>query len=77
MLAEIGSAFGLDRNDILARLATDQDAYEVEGEVAEAQRIGVTGVPCFIVGGRYAVMGAEQPQVIAGAIEKAVGEAAA
>jgi predicted DsbA family dithiol-disulfide isomerase len=56
---------------------TDEDREVVRAEIAEAQRIGVTGVPCFIVGGRYAVMGAEQPQVIAGAIEKAAQEAAA
>jgi predicted DsbA family dithiol-disulfide isomerase len=77
VLAEIGSRFGLDRQATLARLATDEDREIIRAEIAEAQRIGVTGVPCFIVGGRYAVMGAEQPQVIAGAIEKAAQEAAA
>jgi predicted DsbA family dithiol-disulfide isomerase len=77
VLADIGSLFGLDRETTLARLTSDEDREAVRAEIAEAQRIGVTGVPCFIVGGRYAVMGAEQPQVIAGAIEKAAQEAAA
>ncbi|MBN8995643.1 MAG: DsbA family oxidoreductase [Rhizobiales bacterium] len=77
VLAEIGSQHGLDREATLARLATDEDLGAIRGAIAEAQRIGVTGVPCFIVGGRYAVMGAEQPQVIASAIEKAASEAAA
>lgn len=77
VLADIGSRFGLDREALLARLMTDEDREVVRAEIAEAQRIGVTGVPCFIVGERYAVMGAEQPQVIAGAIEKAAQEAAA
>jgi predicted DsbA family dithiol-disulfide isomerase len=77
VLADVASQFGFDREATLKRLQTDEDRDIVRAEIAEAQRIGVTGVPCFIVGGRYAVMGAEQPQVIAGAIEKAAQEAAA
>ena len=58
---------GLDIGDhaVLSRLATDEDREAVEAEIAEAYRIGVTGVPCFVIASRYAVMGAQAPETIA------------
>ena len=40
-------------------------------EIATAQRIGVTGVPCYIIDGRYAVMGAQEPEAIVAALREA------
>ena len=40
--------------------ATDADVDAVRGEIATAQRMGVTGVPCFLIEGKYAVMGAQE-----------------
>jgi predicted DsbA family dithiol-disulfide isomerase len=51
-------------------LATDADADAVRGEIATAQRMGVTGVPCFLIEGKYAVMGAQESSVIADAIRQ-------
>lgn len=76
VLAELGEAVGLDPTSTVARLASEEDRGAVQAEIEQAYRVGVTGVPCFIVGGRYAVMGAEAAEVIAGAIERAADEAA-
>lgn len=65
VLADIGAAAGLDRDELAGWLATEAERDEVSAEVAEAQRIGVTGVPCTIVEGRYAVMGAQEPETLA------------
>ncbi len=70
-LARIAGAGGLDEAAIRARLASDMDLKDVEDEIAVAQRMGVTGVPFFILGGRYAVAGAQAPDALAGAIRKA------
>jgi predicted DsbA family dithiol-disulfide isomerase len=32
--------------------------------------MGVSGVPCFIIDNKYAVMGAQDPETIAGAISE-------
>jgi predicted DsbA family dithiol-disulfide isomerase len=72
LLADVAAANGLDRADIRARLETDVDRAAVEEEIATAQRIGVNGVPFFIVDGRIGLSGAQPPQVIADAIAKAL-----
>ena len=72
-----GASCGLDR-DLLAELfASEADVERTQREYASAQRIGVTGVPFFIVAGRYGIAGAESPETIAGAIRQAAGEMAA
>lgn len=63
---------GMDTKIVKDLLESDADRDEVEREVALAREIGVTGVPCFIVGDKYVVMGAQSPEVIAGAIDMAI-----
>lgn len=71
VLAAVAGDAGLDPGSIEARLATDEDRSAVAAEIEEAYRIGVTGVPCFIVGRRYAVVGAHPGETIAAAIRRA------
>lgn len=65
VLAEIAAAAGMDSDAVAARLASDEDRSAVQNEVQAAQRMGVTGVPTFILVGRYAVVGAQPSQDIA------------
>lgn len=76
VLAGAGEAAGMDRDLILELLAGDADREAVEREIATARQMGVTGVPCFIVDQRYAVMGAQPPQALARAIRQAATEKA-
>lgn len=62
---------GLDPEIIQDLLASEADRDLVRNEVALAQQLGISGVPCFVVGNRYAVMGAEQPEVIVAALQRA------
>lgn len=73
VLAEIAAAVGLDAEAVRQRLAGNEDRDAVVAEMEEASRIGVTGVPCFIIDRRYAVVGAHLPQAIAAAITRAAG----
>ena len=57
-------------------LAGDADRDEVAKEIDTARRVGVTGVPCMILDGRYAVMGAQEAAVIANAIRRVADERA-
>lgn len=76
VLVEAAGAAGLDAERIAEALASDADAETVREEIAQAQRMGVTGVPCFIVDGRYAVMGAQPPETIAEALSRAEADRA-
>jgi predicted DsbA family dithiol-disulfide isomerase len=49
-------------------LQGDADRTGVQREIATAQQMGITGVPCFIFDGRYAVMGAQPVETLAGVI---------
>jgi predicted DsbA family dithiol-disulfide isomerase len=58
-LADIGERLGLDRNEVLAVLATDAYTDEVKRDIAEAGYLGIQGVPFFVINGKYAVSGAQ------------------
>lgn len=74
VLTEIAAAAGMDGVVVAALLPTDSDREEVRQEIAQAQRMGVTGVPCFLLENKYAVMGAQPTEALADAI-KQVAEA--
>ena len=68
VLATAAGQAGMDETLVRELLASDRDKAEVEAEIATAQRIGVTGVPCFIIDHKQGIMGAQPPQVLAQAI---------
>ena len=75
-LVEAAVDVGLDRDDVTAALASDQDVEAIEQEAQSAKSAGIEGVPCFIFGGKFAVSGAQSPEYLAQAIERiASGEA--
>ena len=71
MLIKAAEHVGMDGSIVTALLATNKDRIEVEQEIATAQQMGVSGVPCFIIDNKYAVMGAQEPRAIADAIKQA------
>ena len=76
VLLEAARHVGMDMEILTGLMATDADTDLVEKEIALAREMGVQGVPCFIVANKYAVMGAEQPEVIAHALGLASEEQA-
>lgn len=72
VLVGIGAAAGMDPELVGRLLEGDADREAVREEVQLAQRMGVSGVPCFILGGRYAVSGAQAPEILADAIRQAM-----
>ncbi|MCD7109742.1 DsbA family oxidoreductase [Rhizobium sp. DKSPLA3] len=67
-LIDIAEAGGLDRAVVSALLASDADTADVKTEIDMARDMGVTGVPCFIIESKYAVMGAQSVEVLTGAL---------
>jgi predicted DsbA family dithiol-disulfide isomerase len=74
VLAQAAADIGLDRAEIARLLATEQDIENVTQQALAAKESGIDGVPCFIFGGAFAVSGAQSPEYLAGAIERAAGE---
>ena len=71
---------GLDPAIVADLLAGEADKESVREEIASAQHIGVTGVPLFILDGKFALPGAQPPDVLKRAIAKVLeksGEARA
>ncbi|GGA81409.1 DSBA oxidoreductase [Brucella endophytica] len=71
VLVDAASACGMDGQIVASLLATDADRESVKQEIETAHRIGVRGVPCFIIDQKYAVMGAQTAEVLADAIAQA------
>lgn len=68
VLAGAADAAGMDRAVVETLLAGTADRDAVAEEAATASRMGVTGVPCFLFEGKYAVMGAQEVSTLADAI---------
>lgn len=71
VLPDIASASGLDAEVVGKLLAEGADTDAVRRDIAEAQAIGVTGVPFFIFAGRVGVAGAQEVSVLRGAMAEA------
>jgi predicted DsbA family dithiol-disulfide isomerase len=75
-LVKAAADCGLDGEEVRARLASRQDVDVVEREAQSAKEAGIEGVPCFIMGGMIALSGAQPPEYLAAAIERAAAEQA-
>ena len=62
VLTAAAAEAGLDPVVIGQLLAGDAEREEVRAEAGAAREMGVTGVPTFILGGRYAISGAQPPE---------------
>jgi predicted DsbA family dithiol-disulfide isomerase len=75
VLQAIGAACGLNADDVRRYLASDSDADAVHADNLRAHRLGINGVPCFVVSGRHAIAGAQEPEVIERLLDVAAVEA--
>jgi predicted DsbA family dithiol-disulfide isomerase len=74
VLVRAAADCGLDADLVRQRLAGDSDVARVEREAESAKEAGIEGVPCFIFGGLMAVSGAQAPEYLAQAIDRAANE---
>jgi predicted DsbA family dithiol-disulfide isomerase len=71
VLVKAASEAGLDAEETRKRLASDEDVAQIESEALSAKQAGIEGVPTFIFDGKFAVSGAQAPEYLADAIERA------
>lgn len=70
VLIRVAGENGMDENLVAALLPTDADLEAVQAEIATAQGMGISGVPCFVIDGRYAIMGAQPVEAMVDALSK-------
>jgi predicted DsbA family dithiol-disulfide isomerase len=76
-LVGIAAGVGLSREKTTAYLASDKDRLHVENADHHARTIGVQGVPFFIFDQKYALSGAQPPEVMLDVMQKVREEVAA
>jgi predicted DsbA family dithiol-disulfide isomerase len=70
-LARLAGEAGLDVEETESVLASDTYARDVRADEQEANELGISGVPFFVLGGRYAVSGAQPTELLLRALDQA------
>lgn len=70
-LAELAADVGLDRTEALAALTTRRHSADVQADIAQAHGVGVTGVPHYVIDGKYRLAGAAEPAQFVAALTQA------
>ena len=64
VLLDIGEKHGLERDLLVDLFASDRDMEQTRNDDAAARELGVTGVPAFLAGGKFMLMGAQEPEYL-------------
>ena len=75
LLAAIATSCGLDAAAMRRFLAGTDEVDSVHADNLRAHRLGINGVPCFVISGRHAIAGAQEPEVIERLLDVAAVEA--
>ncbi|ORM26956.1 DsbA family oxidoreductase [Williamsia sp. 1135] len=73
-LADLAAEVGLDRDAVLAALDSGEFADAVDADIEQARAYGISGVPFFVINGKYGVSGAQAPEAFTGVLEKVRAE---
>jgi predicted DsbA family dithiol-disulfide isomerase len=74
VLAAVAARQGLDGVAARRFLATAAEVEAVHADNLRAHRLGINGVPCFVVGGRHAIAGAQEAEVLERLLDVALVE---
>ncbi len=73
-LVALAGDVGLDAAEVRAALEGGQYAGDVRQDEAQAQALGISGVPFFVLGGKYGVSGAQGPELLRSALDQVWNE---
>jgi predicted DsbA family dithiol-disulfide isomerase len=74
VLRDVAEAAGLDAGRVEQVLGSREFEAAVHADVAQAQAYGASGVPFFVVDGKYGVSGAQPAEVFTQVLERAWSE---
>lgn len=70
-LCDLGVEAGFDRQELIDAFASDNDFDLIDDQDAQARDAGVTGVPALLLGGKFVLMGAQEPDYLTAIFQKA------
>jgi protein disulfide-isomerase len=71
VLAEVAAKAGMDPEVVAAVLSSEAHASDVRSDEAAAQELGITGVPHFVINGKWSVPGAQDTETLVLALDRA------
>lgn len=74
VLTELATSIGLNKEEVVALLQSDEQTQEVKNDIEEAQALGISGVPFFVVDRKYGISGAQPIDTFAEALTQAYEE---
>lgn len=75
-LVRLATEVGLDADEVRAALADGRHADAVAADIEQARTFGITGVPFYVVDGRYGISGAQPGEAFAQILGQIVAERA-
>jgi predicted DsbA family dithiol-disulfide isomerase len=73
-LSRLAVEVGLDTGEVSSVLAGETYAEDVRADIERAVRLGIRGVPFFLIAGRYGVSGAQSSETMLEAMRTAWNE---
>lgn len=70
-LVAIGVELGFDKEETVAALQHGKYSASVVQDIQKAEQLGISGVPYFLINGKYVVNGAQPPEVFLQALQRA------
>ncbi|SCG55655.1 DsbA family oxidoreductase [Micromonospora humi] len=69
-LVALAGEVGLDESEARGYLGSNLGRREVAAELSAAHQLGVSSVPTFVLAGKYAVTGAQEPETLLAALRE-------
>lgn len=73
-LASLAESLGIDKEEAQQALTSEEFDYNINQDIQEARNNGVSGVPFFILNGKYAVSGAQPVELFENALQQTYNE---
>jgi predicted DsbA family dithiol-disulfide isomerase len=74
-LVQLAGDVGLDESAAREALESGRHLDDVRADQAQAQAFGISGVPFFVLDGKYGISGAQAPEAFVQALEQVASEA--
>lgn len=72
VLATLAAQHGMNEGAVLEFLASGEGTEVIHAENLHAHRLGINGVPCFLIDGEHAIAGAQESEVLERLIDLAI-----
>jgi len=73
-LASMAAEVGLDRDEVLNALSAGTFAADVQADMDQARAYGISGVPFYVIDGRYGISGAQPAETFSRALAQAASD---